>query len=267
MKKAILLLLLITTLCGAQEKTDEAMITDTLLDYAEGAFLADGARARSSFVPELHKMMVIQIAEGVEVLNRTTPTLMFEGANAELIKMPEDQWGIKTEVLKINKNTASALLETSRYIDFSQLARINGEWKIVNVVWSSPQVRQRPITDEDKEQIKKTAYNYLDGLYSSDSVRLGSALSTSLQHVMVSKLRNNEREYIHATDYLMMMQDCAAKMSAMPEENRNIEITLLKAIGNMAVVYVDSSLIQSMVHLCHLNGEWKIVNVLWTINR
>ena len=55
-------------------------------------------------------------------------------------KKPEPGAGFKADIsiYDIFKNTALAKVETNKFsfIDYAQLAKINGEWKIINVLWA-----------------------------------------------------------------------------------------------------------------------------------
>ncbi|HEX6250545.1 MAG TPA: nuclear transport factor 2 family protein [Gemmatimonadaceae bacterium] len=48
---------------------------------------------------------------------------------------PADQQIRNVQILDIFGNTASVRAEMSGWIDYMHLARWNGEWKIVNVLW------------------------------------------------------------------------------------------------------------------------------------
>ncbi len=42
---------------------------------------------------------------------------------------------IKTVIVEIGKNIASAKCVSPKFIDYLHLARINNEWKLLNVIW------------------------------------------------------------------------------------------------------------------------------------
>jgi glycosylphosphatidylinositol transamidase (GPIT) subunit GPI8 len=49
--------------------------------------------------------------------------------------VPEDQRRDDVTILDIFGNVASVRVDASQWIDYLHLARWNGEWKIVNVLW------------------------------------------------------------------------------------------------------------------------------------
>ena len=50
-------------------------------------------------------------------------------------KKPQDQWGIELTIQDVYKNIASVKIVSVDFIDYAQVAKIDGEWKIVNVLW------------------------------------------------------------------------------------------------------------------------------------
>jgi len=49
--------------------------------------------------------------------------------------VPEEAWQDEVTILDIFENVASVRVDATQWIDYLHLARWNGEWKIVNVLW------------------------------------------------------------------------------------------------------------------------------------
>lgn len=49
--------------------------------------------------------------------------------------VPEEEWVDDVKILDVCENTAAVRVDAAQWIDYLHLARWNGEWKIVNVLW------------------------------------------------------------------------------------------------------------------------------------
>ena len=49
--------------------------------------------------------------------------------------VPEEQWVDDVTILDVYENVASVRVDAAQWIDYLHLARWNGDWKIVNVLW------------------------------------------------------------------------------------------------------------------------------------
>ena len=48
---------------------------------------------------------------------------------------PTDQRRMDVQILDIYENTASVRITAGEWIDYMHLAKVDGEWKIINVLW------------------------------------------------------------------------------------------------------------------------------------
>lgn len=49
--------------------------------------------------------------------------------------IPEEEWVDDVKILDVFGDIASVRVDAADWIDYRHLARWNGEWKIVNVLW------------------------------------------------------------------------------------------------------------------------------------
>jgi hypothetical protein len=121
----------------AQSAADSAGIRAAALDYIEGWYTGDAPRMERALHPELAKRMVQDDPKSHQsVLNQM-------GAK-ELVKYTREGGGRDTPVkrrqaevsiLDIYRGAASAKVIATDWIDYLHLARWNGRWQIVNVLW------------------------------------------------------------------------------------------------------------------------------------
>ena len=142
MKKLIWLItsaLFLNAIAAAQTTSpdESAAITRTALDYIEGWYAGDAARMERALHPELAKRMISTDPKtGRSQFNHM-------GAMA-LVQRTRDSGGKKTPperqlkeitVLDRYNNAAVVKIVASDWIDYLEVAKFNGDWKIINVLW------------------------------------------------------------------------------------------------------------------------------------
>jgi len=142
MKKLICVLigvLLLTAVATAQTNAndDEAAIKTTALNYIEGWYEGDAARMESALHPELAKRMISTDPKtGRSQFNHMGAMQLVQntrhgGGN----KTPKDQQLKEITILDRFNNAAVVKIVASGWIDYLEVARFNGQWKIINVLW------------------------------------------------------------------------------------------------------------------------------------
>jgi hypothetical protein len=153
MKKLILtagLIGLLFTFAQAQEPpNDETAIRKTALDYIEGWYEGDAARMESALHPELAKRMIFTDPKtGHSQFNHMGAMQLVQstrrgGGN----KTPKDQQTKDITILDRYNNAAVVKIVASGWIDYLEEAKVNGEWKIINVLW---ELKPKPASTSEK---------------------------------------------------------------------------------------------------------------------
>lgn len=131
--------LLVATLTNAQTPAndDDAAIRITALNYIEGWYEGDAARMESALYPELAKRMIYTDPKtGHSQFNHMGAMQLVQntrhgGGN----KTPKDQQLKEITILDRYNNAAVVKIIASGWIDYLQVAKFNGQWKIINVLW------------------------------------------------------------------------------------------------------------------------------------
>lgn len=121
---------------SAQQSAAEQEITRSVLNYAEGWYEGDAAKMESALLPDLAKRRIEPAGEG---RNRVS-----ELSSLGLVQMARTGYGKNTpkaeqikdvKILDIFRDTATVRLEMRDWVDYMHLAKYNGKWLIVNVLW------------------------------------------------------------------------------------------------------------------------------------
>lgn len=121
---------------SAQQSEAEEEITRTVLNYAEGWYEGDAAKMESALLPELTKRRIEPAGQG---RNRVG-----ELSSLGLVQMTRTGYGKNTpkaeqikdvKILDVFGDTATVRLEMRDWVDYMHVAKYNGKWVIVNVLW------------------------------------------------------------------------------------------------------------------------------------
>jgi hypothetical protein len=140
-----LALLLLAASAGAQSAADSAAIRSTALDYVEGWYEGNADRMAKALHPELVKRIVVSdTATGRSVVQNMGASALVNGTRHGYGKeTPKDRQQKDVRVLDIYGNAASAKAVMADWIDYMQLAKVDGRWVIVNVLWERKPTAKR----------------------------------------------------------------------------------------------------------------------------
>jgi hypothetical protein len=121
----------------AQTAADSSAIRATALDYVEGWYEGDGERMARAVHPELVKRIVVSdSATKRSVIDNMGATALVNGARRGWGKeTPAARRQKDVTILDIFGNAASVKAVMAGWIDYLHIARVDGRWVIVNVLW------------------------------------------------------------------------------------------------------------------------------------
>jgi putative lumazine-binding protein len=120
----------------AQSPADSAGIRQAALDYIEGYYEGDGARMERALHPELAKRIVRVDERGRYQLGQMSAMTLVMGTRAGGGKdTPVAERRKDVTIFDIYQNAASAKIYASGWVDYLHLAKWNGRWVIINVLW------------------------------------------------------------------------------------------------------------------------------------
>jgi hypothetical protein len=131
---------------SAQSPADSSAIRATALDYVEGWYQGNAGRMGRALHPELVKRIVISdTVTGKSVLqNMGASQLVNSTRHGYGRSTPEERREREVTILDIFGQAASAKAAMADWIDYMHLAKVDGRWVIVNVLWE-----RKPMGSED----------------------------------------------------------------------------------------------------------------------
>ena len=247
-----------------EDSVDNAAIVEAALDYVGGFYEGNTERLARGVHPSLQKVVVSSLPTGREFLDFMDQATLIEYARLGAGKKSAEAAKIDVTVLDVYENTAIVRIDSVDFVDHAQVAEINGKWRIINVLWMphGPATAELEVGPEDEKAIDRAGLDYVDGFYAGSQERLQKALHPRLQKVLVQPLPNGREIFRYrTTDGLI--EYARTGMSKKPAEERKVAVRICQSDGNVATIRVDSADYVDFAHVAKINGEWKIVNVLW----
>jgi hypothetical protein len=129
--------MLFATSALAQTSADSAAIRATALDYVEGWYEGSPERMSRALHPELVKRIVVtDTASGKSVVQNMGASALVNGARRGWGKAtPSEKQEKQVRILDVFGGAASVRATMADWIDYMQLAKVDGRWVIVNVLW------------------------------------------------------------------------------------------------------------------------------------
>ena len=238
-------------------------------DYAEGYYSGSGDRMANAIYPDFRKYALMKMPgfeKSVFIESSYSGLIQrsYEGAG----KSEESTWKLMVTPLKVDGEIACARLTSAQFNDCLHLVRVGDGWKIVNVLWAfGPDSRNRNSVPElnneqEKQVVEQLVNSFFAGLLSGDRKLVGEALSENFTVAKWARTTSDGDPYLSRDARGLLIELAGAKMTVVPEENRQVAVDVLDLLDGMATIRVDGVLGVSYLHACYLNGSWKLVHMI-----
>lgn len=136
----VLLLMALASAANAQATAsgaDAAAIRQTALDYIEGWYEGNAERMERALHPELAKRIVRTNPQNNQSrLDQMSAMSLVQGTRRGGGRnTPRERQQKDVTILDVYEGAASVKIVASDWIDYLHMARFNGRWLIVNVLW------------------------------------------------------------------------------------------------------------------------------------
>ena len=118
-------------------QADASAIKAAALDYIEGWYEGNVERMERSLHPDLAKRIVRTNAQtGASRLDQMSAMSLVQGTRKGYgNKTPKEKQLKDVMILDVFENAASVKVVASDWVDYMHMAKSNGRWMIVNVLW------------------------------------------------------------------------------------------------------------------------------------
>lgn len=122
---------------------------------------------------------------------------------------------------------------------------------------------QTTVSEADKEAIKATALDYIEGYYEGSAERMERALHPDLAKRIVNTNAQGRSSLGQMSALSLVQMAKRGGGKDIPKEKQQKDVTILDVFGNTASVKVVALDWVDYMHIAKSNGRWVIVNVLW----
>ena len=266
----------ISPLIGVQSAStpeiEKEAILQTALDYSDGAYSSDASRLERALHPDLTKVIFNRKSPVMGLASRySTFSDLVEPARTKMFFLEPDKRLTESSVLKLKGDVACVRVKTAMWCDYLQMIKVNGRWKIINVLWTNgldtpPQAKVVPGFDAGKERpaAQAAALDYIEGRLSGDIVRLEKAIHPETNHVtfMAMEAAGTKVAFISRSRYSGIVESARAKIGLPPENARKAEVRILDLMDGMAFAVAEAASGTSYLQLQLMDGQWKAINIL-----
>ncbi|MBC7791098.1 MAG: nuclear transport factor 2 family protein [Anaerolineae bacterium] len=122
---------------SAQGAPDSVAVRRAAVDYIEGWYAGDAVRMERALHPELAKRIVRTDSTSSESrLSQMSALSLVQGTRyGGGNRTPREKQQKDVQILDIYRGSSSVKIVASDWIDYLHLAKWNGRWVIVNVLW------------------------------------------------------------------------------------------------------------------------------------
>jgi peroxiredoxin len=117
---------------------------------------------------------------------------------------------------------------------------------------------------KDSASVIATAMDYADGYYSGNAARMEQALYPDINKGKANILPQTGKISISISSYSGLIEGTRAKAGTLEESKRKLSTAIIQMNDEIANVRVRSAKFNDYVQMVKSEGQWKIINVLWT---
>ena len=257
---------------NSTQKEEQAII-QTALDYGDGFLSGDADRMQRAIHPDLNKVCPMVLPQtGKTFFIYSTYSALIELSRAKVGFTEESQRKIAVKVLKVNEDVACAKITTALFNDYLELVKTDGQWKIINVLWTfgpdSPNRKTLPDFkgDGEKPAVEAAVRDLIEGIYTSDLPRVEKVLHPEYKRATPIPMQESGRMMIQRDATGSMIENVRAKVGAQNKEKWNIQVNVLDCMDGLALAELITPSGWSYCQLAKIDGQWKIINMLRKIN-
>jgi len=177
-------------------------------------------------------------------------------------KLAPEERGISYELLDLTENTASAKIFTARFNDFLHLAKQNGQWRIVNVLWRPPAQQPSGDAQQETDAIKKVMTVLRDGTLAKDAEAVQRVLHPEIARRAFVQYGPGGNMVVQEANGEVLLEVVRSGRAAQQLGQIEPEVTVLEVYEDIGSVKITTPRSVDYVHLAKQDGQWRVVNGL-----
>jgi peroxiredoxin len=241
-------------------------IRTAALDYADGFYSGDAERMRKAIHFDINKAFPRYIAKTGQVsLTYSTYSMLVEMSAAKTGYKPDTARHISTEILQVTPEIAVVKVRSAEFNDYLELAKIGGEWKIINVLWNSPK-NSAWLKDfspgNEKKGIESAVNGYIQGTQNADVERLNEFLAADFNRVNLVPVGTNGALAVQRLRLDGLLKNAWAGGGKLDETQRDNSSEILDAMDGLAMVKLTTGRNNEYLQLYKDKGGWRVFNSL-----
>jgi hypothetical protein len=137
-------------------------------------------------------------------------------------------------------------------------------WLRLAVLWLLVAGTVHAQTVADREAIKQTALDYIEGYYEGNAERMERSLHPDLaKRIVRGEQKSGQSKLEHMTAARLVEITRMRQGRPTPKEKQQSDVTILDLFENAACVKIVAADWIDYLHVAKFDGRWVIVNVLW----
>jgi hypothetical protein len=252
---------------AAAPQVDIDGIVQAITDYMEPWYGAGHEKLAHAIHPTIVKRKFYTIPRtGVFVLRQVNSQQLIELAkDTEIHPRREDgEWRCDIVVYDIFENIATAKSIGSTWTDYIHLAKLDGRWQIMHILFDNP---REDVPPADDAAINQTIRDYMESWYCYEAERLAKSFHPALVKRGFYPLREGGATCISISTVSEMVERVkSSSMSGRPLRPKSewiVEIEIYDIYQQIATAKAVGDGWVDYLHLADVNGEWKLVNILY----
>jgi len=248
--------------------TDSAAIVQTALDYGDGFYSGDATRMEKALHPDFNKVCPMKMSEsGNTFLYYSTYSGLIEMTRTKAGYLDEDKRKEKVVILKVDGDIAFAKITTAMFNDYLEMIKTDGQWKIINVLWTDGEDSPRRTLhsevnpEKDKEDIKLAITNMYEGIFTGDASKIDKSVHTEFNGVSITVIPNS-KPFIAKNGFSIIKEVAQSKMQLLDKDKWNLQINVLDIMDEIAAVEINLQSGINYIQIAKMDGQWKIINSL-----
>lgn len=263
----MLILLLVVGVFAQNDVQEEAVIKQTVLDYAEGFYSGDVARMERAIHPDLNKAFPRLLNQTRHIVpTYTTYSQLIENTRAKVGVLADSARHLSVQIINQDEIVANVKVISANFNDYLQMIKVDDQWKIVNVLWNGGPAAAARIQgfnpEAERTDIKNMARLYIDGICGADAKRLELAADADYNRITIANAPQTGKPFIQRARYKGLSENAFARLGKLDETVRDDNMAILDIMDGLALVRIDMPVSYEVVQMYKNEAGWKILNSL-----